>query len=163
MLCLCQDSGFSPSWLWVTPVVLQPVALPRRSAGCPTDAILFSGQYLHTAFPSPVKWHNITCPSCSFSGAVRNQFSDRSQLSGALVKGGGDTALPTCPVGTECSIPETLAVALLFVLMQRPRQQRGIQGRGETWAWAPGPPLLAPLLTLSAAVRRVHGLSALRS
>lgn len=105
--------------LWV----LQPVALPGRSAGCPTGAVLFSGHHLPHCLAFSVKWHNITCPSCSFSRAVRNQFSDRSQFSGALGKGGGDTALSACPVGTERSIPKTLATALLFISIQHPRQQ----------------------------------------
>lgn len=145
--------GFgTPLW------VLQPVALPGRSAGCPTGAVLS-----HTAFSFPVKWHSITHPSCSFSRAARNQFSGRSQLSGALGQGGGDMAPSACPAGTERSIPKTLATPLLFILIQHPRQQARNPPQGRNLGVGTCPPLLAPLLTLSAAVRRVHGLSALRS
>lgn len=96
---------------------------PEGQLGAPQVLFFPLGTISHTVFPSPVKWHNITCPSCSFSRAVRNQFSDHSQFSGALGKGGEDMALSACPAGSERSIPKTLATVLLFISIQHPRQQ----------------------------------------
>lgn len=136
LLVLGHPCGCYSRWLY-----------PEGQRGAPQVLFFSLGSISHTAFPSPVKRHNITCLSCSFSGAVRNQFSDRSQLSGALVEGGGDTALPACPAGTERSIPETLAVLCWSFQCSIPGSKRGIQCRGETWVWAPAP-LSLPLSLL---------------